>query len=588
MSSLVRRMWEWIKERSALDELPFKRVPYDHFSLGPWLGAIVAGSFALLAITGLILLFYYDTEAPAETNKELLENKPFFNLILTTHLYAAHTMLLAAGVHMIRNFYLKIYERPRELLWIVGVITGFMALQTAFFGYSLIGDTTAFEAVQIGKGLVANSLGEWLGKTLGALAFGVEGIDFRRVLALHVIFAGILGLLFALHFSLFEGIGPFLGRRKRRVEEKDLAPWFPVNFVYMTALVLAVWGIIVLANALSQAAGFIHRLLYPLPIFEGTELAEKVRPMPPWFLVYAFKLFQLDFLYLGVQGFNALLILILALVVPPLVLIGLPFIDKSPTADPLRRYTASALTLYLVTMLIVLTVWGAATLGYASKAMVAAIFLAPAFVVFGGLRVMARHKDGELTAGAANFYMTALILAGVFLALIAGVTSNAPGSQVWGEVGSALVGVFFGALFVYLAAYYSDKVRREESGQAEEEHYHGPTGNPGEVPDLFLYIGVVSTAIIAVTAAMLAYSGIGALEILVPQTFAPPPDLDPLRNPAGIAALVSALLLGLASILFIVFRSYTLERVPYKGALKETLPHLPTFIAFIVALALVL
>ncbi|MEB3859690.1 MAG: hypothetical protein LRS43_00605, partial [Desulfurococcales archaeon] len=57
---LLRDSWKWIQERTGLDRLPFFRVPYNYMSLGFWLGAIVAASFMLLAITGLLLLFYYD------------------------------------------------------------------------------------------------------------------------------------------------------------------------------------------------------------------------------------------------------------------------------------------------------------------------------------------------------------------------------------------------------------------------------------------------------------------------------------------------------------------------------------------------
>jgi quinol-cytochrome oxidoreductase complex cytochrome b subunit len=495
-------------------------------------------------------------------------------------------MLLSAAIHMLRNFYLKIYEKPRELLWILGVITGFIALQTAFFGYSLIGDTTAFEAVQIGKGLVANSLGEWLGKTLGALAFGTEGIDFRRVLAFHVLMAGLLGLLFAAHFGLFESIGPFIGRRKKQVSESDLAPWFPVNFIYMTALLMGVWGLIVLANALSQAAGFVHRLIYPLPIFEGTPLAERVRPMPPWFLVYAFKLFQLDFLYIGKQGFNALPIFILSLIVPPLILISIPFIDRKATADPLERYAATSITLYLVTILATLTVWGAATLGYSSKAVALSIFLAPAIVIFSGLRVLAKRKKGEMDPYYAVFYISTTIVIAAFLPLVAGVMADAPGSQVAAEVGTALFGVAMAALLVYLASWYSEKIAKEASETAAEgEAKANPAG--GDVPQLFIIIGVASTLIIGLTAALLGYAGVSVLEVLKPTTIQPPPQIDPVKNPAGIAALTATLLFGLYSLFYVLYRVYVLEKVPFKGNVREFLPHLPTIVSLIVAIALV-
>lgn len=474
----------------------------------------------------------------------------------------------------------------------MGVITGFTALQTAFFGYSLVGDTTAFEAVQIGKGLAANSLGEWLGKTLAALAFGVEGIDFHRVLSLHIIMAGLLGMLFALHFGLFEGIGPFLGRGRGKVKESELAPWFPVNFVYMLALLLGVWGVIVLANALSQAAGFIHRLIYPLPIFEGTPLAEKVRPMPPWFLVYAFKLFQLDFLYIGIPGFNAILIFILALLVLPLILILVPFIDKKNTADPLERYAATSITLYLVTMLATLTVWGAATLGYSSKALALMIFLAPALVIFIGLRVLARQRRGEIDPYYAVFYISSIIIVAIFLTLIAAIPATmhggAPGVQVAAEVGTAIFGVALATLLIYIASWYSGRISSTaQASKALESCASHTQADPDDVPTLFVAIGVISVIIIGFASSLLGYAGASALEILKPTTLQPPPQLDPIKNPAGIAALTATLLLGLYSLFYVVYRVYVIDEVPFKGTVRESLPHVITWIALIVAVALV-
>jgi len=577
-----RRLWKWIESRSALEELPLKRVPYDHFNLGAWLGAIVAGSFILLAVTGLILLVYYDPSSPAETNKELLESKPFFNLILTTHLYAAHAMLLSAVVHMLRNFYLKVYRKPRELLWILGVIAGFIALQTAFFGYSLIGDTTSFEAVSIGKGLVASSLGDWLGKTLGALAFGVEGIDFSRVLGFHVLFAALLGLLFMAHFSIFEGLGPFLRRRKT---EGELAPWFPVNFLYMLALLLGVWGVITLADAISQAAGYVHRLIYPLPIFEGSKLASTVRPMPPWFLVYAFKLFQLDFLYLSVQGYNALPIFVISLVIPPLVLIIVPFIDRAEDIDPLKRFKATSIVLYLVSIMATLIVWGAATLGYSSKQLAISIFVAPLVVILVGLHFMRLYRLGKASFGRSMIGVLGGVTASIALILGAGFTSGIGTSQVRIEVGVGIFGVMLALLLLLIAKRYSD-LSLEFERSVHNTPSTGTSSNDRDIPLFFIGVGVGASILLGISAALFGYAGISALELVKPMSIKLPASLDPLLNPAGIAALASLVLLSLYSIIYNLYRVYTIERIPFKGELKEFIPHIPTLIALLATLAL--
>ena len=572
----IAELVEWLRERAGIDHLPLKRVPYSHMNIGAWLGAFVAGSFALLAITGLILLVYYDPVNPAETNKELLETKPFFNIILTTHLYAAHAMILAALVHMLRGLYHKLYDKPRELLWIMGVLTGFMAIQTAFFGYSAIGDTTAFEAVMIGKGLVESSLGPWLGKTLGALAFGAEGIDFGRVIAFHIIMAAILGLLFMAHFGLFEVHGP-----KIKEKAEELAPWFPVNFLYMTDLTLGVWGIIILANAISQAVGFVHRLLYPLPIFEGTELAEQVRPMPPWFLVYAYKLFQFGFLYLRFDfidvTYSALPVFIISMVLPPLVLAGLPFIDRSKEEAPLARIRAVGLATYLVTLFIQLTVWGALTLGYSSLFMVLTIFALPAIVIFGGLTVASKAWKGEIDKKRAFNIQEGIVLLASALPVAAALLAGAS-EQAWAEAVVAYIGVILAAVFVHYAVKYSFK---EQSSGVKGQMLP-------EIPKEMIYIGLASLAVTSISAALVIYSGIGVIELLVPTTVTVPASIDPLVNPAGVAALIATVFLGVSSLVYLLYRVVTWDKIPYKGLTSELLPHIPAYIGFIIALLLII
>jgi hypothetical protein len=66
--------------------------------------------------------------------------------------------------------------------------------------------------------------------------------------------------------------------------------------------------------------------------------------MPPWFLVYAFKLFQLTFLYIpeGIRvpllgelyGFSSLPVLIASFGIPPLILASIPFIARGATLHP--------------------------------------------------------------------------------------------------------------------------------------------------------------------------------------------------------------------------------------------------------------
>ncbi|MCE4599376.1 MAG: cytochrome b N-terminal domain-containing protein [Desulfurococcales archaeon] len=578
---LIGRLWDWIYERSGLDHLPFFRVPYSYMKLEFWLGALVASSFMLLVITGLLLLFYYNPADPVGSNKALIEEKPFGRLLLTTHLYAAHAMILSAIIHFFRNFLVGAYKKPRELVWIVGIITGLIMIQTAFFGYSMVGDKIAQEAVAIGSGLVADSFGTYWGKVLVALAFGIEEeTRYFRLLAIHIIMAGLLGLLFALHFGLFEQHGPQPDHRetrwRRRPEKisqdrKDLAPWFPVNLLYILVVTLGIWGIIILANAVSQAAGFVHQLLYPLPIFEDSPIAEKARPMPPWFLVYAFKIFQLDFLYLPYEGHAALLIFILAMVLPPLILAIFPFVDKSEYTNPLHRPWITIVGGLVLIYLIQLTIWGALSIGYSSLYSVAIIFLLPAIIVIEGVLIMSNVVKGRKITPLQFGLLMAVILIGFiapFLPVLLGESTEAS----WADAATAIIGVAGAIAYLgILGALMPEESESTAVGSSPtaSTSNRGSSEERGDPSLFFMITGILEFALIV-------FSGV-FLGLVI----------DPIANPAGATALWALVFLGGYGLVHILYRVLTLDKIPYKGP-SEAIPHLLVLIAFLIALPIII
>ncbi len=579
----------WLEERLRLDHLPFYRVPYSYMTLEFWLGAIVASSFMLLVISGLLLLFYYKPDNPVLANYELVTEKPFGRFLLTTHLYAAHAMIFSGIIHLFRNMYRGAYKKPRELVWIVGIITGLIMIQTAFFGYSLVGDKIAEEAVAIGGGLVANSFGPYWGKVLVALAFDIdEAARYYRLLAMHIILAGLLGLLFMLHFGLFEQHGPQPSHEEtgwktkpERIpqDREDLAPWFPVNFLYMTFLGLGVWGFIVLLNSISQAAGFVHQLLYPLPIFEPDKLAaagvenppewmleaaEKTRPMPPWFLVYAFKIFQLKFLYLDAIGYSALLIFILSMIVPPVLLMAFPFTDRHESTHPLDRPFPTIAGGLLLIYLVQLTIWGALSIGYHSLATVALIFLVPAVIVILGYIILSKHKHGErVSPGLALGFVAITLL--VFIAPGAWIVfKGAKGASetLWADLATMTIGLALAIAYVALLA----------TSIPEKEGSSSRTVQIGsqDVPLALVGLAVVDLFLLILSVLLLALW------------------IDPVANPAGATALVALLFLSAAGLVHAAYRATTIDRIPYTWIGRELPPHLLVYIAAIIAAAIII
>ncbi|MEB3860314.1 MAG: cytochrome b N-terminal domain-containing protein, partial [Desulfurococcales archaeon] len=482
----------------------------------------------------------------------------FGRFLLTTHLFAAHAMLLSAIVHMFRNFIVGAYKKPRELVWIVGVITGFIALQAAFFGYSLLGDRIAQEAIAIGTGLVEQSLGIMvrigdttveLGKFLVALAFDVnEEARYFRLLALHIIMATLLFLLFALHFGLFEQHGPQPSHEETgwktepetiSQDRPDLAPWFPVNFMYILVITLGIWGAIILASAASQAAGFVHQLLYPLPIYEGTEVAEKARPMPPWFLVYAFKLFQLDFLYIDAPGMSAILVFLLSLVLPPLVLILIPFIDRGSSTHPLDRPKTIILGGVLLIYFWQLTVWGALGLGYHSKWFTAAIFLAPLLIVSSGIYLMRGVREGHGASPILGLILIGSVTASFVLPLLPKLFGQAAVS--WPDAATLFLGVALSIGYLGVIASMS------MGGEGRNKRLAGASGTPGEIPLSVVVLAVIELAIVIYSGTFLATA------------------VDPLSRPALTSALAGLMLLALSGLFHIIYRVVVSDKIPISG-----------------------
>ncbi|MEM2552987.1 MAG: hypothetical protein QXE02_05660, partial [Sulfolobales archaeon] len=80
-ANFVERIWNWIVDRANLRDIPFRKVPYTHFSLDFWLGAIVTSAFAWLVLTGLMLLIWYNPLDAYNSVMRIIEKVPYGQLL---------------------------------------------------------------------------------------------------------------------------------------------------------------------------------------------------------------------------------------------------------------------------------------------------------------------------------------------------------------------------------------------------------------------------------------------------------------------------------------------------------------------------
>ena len=167
------------------------------------LGVLTTVTFLVLALTGILLMFYYvpSVERAFMDIVRLQTVVPFGQLIRNMHRWGAHLMVATTVLHMVRVFYTGAYKPPREFNWGVGVVLLVLTLGASFTGYLLPWDQLAYWAITVGTSVAAYepTLGPLLKKILlGGPEVGQEALT--RFYALHImVIPALMALLIALH-----------------------------------------------------------------------------------------------------------------------------------------------------------------------------------------------------------------------------------------------------------------------------------------------------------------------------------------------------------------------------------------------------
>ncbi len=167
------------------------------------LGVLTTILFGILALTGVLLMFYYvPTIERAYMNIVGLQTQvPFGQLLRNLHRWGAHLMVLVVILHMVRVFYTGAYKPPREFNWLVGVALLILTLGASFTGYLLPWDQLSYWAITVGTSIAAYepTMGAVLRKILlGGPEVGQDALT--RFYALHImVIPGIMLFLIGLH-----------------------------------------------------------------------------------------------------------------------------------------------------------------------------------------------------------------------------------------------------------------------------------------------------------------------------------------------------------------------------------------------------
>jgi quinol-cytochrome oxidoreductase complex cytochrome b subunit len=172
-----------------------------------WLGTISAVLFAILTLTGVVLMFLYvpSVERAYLSIKDLEFVVSYGWFLRGLHRVAAHLMVAVVFLHMLRVFLTGAYKngtavnQNRPLNWIVGIVLLLVTLLLSFTGYLLPWDQLAYWAITVGTNIASAApvVGEWL----RFLLLGGSTIEQNALIRFYVLHCFFLPLLVLFLFS---------------------------------------------------------------------------------------------------------------------------------------------------------------------------------------------------------------------------------------------------------------------------------------------------------------------------------------------------------------------------------------------------
>jgi ubiquinol-cytochrome c reductase cytochrome b subunit len=277
----VPRAEGWWDRRLAF---PAIRRYLDTFSVpghGSWahaLGGALVTLLAFEAVTGLLLLVYFEPDAAGAHRSvtAIAETVRFGWLVRSLHHWGAHAAVVVMLLHGASTFLRRAFRAPREVTWWIGLSLGLAVMGLAFSGTVLPWDGPALYAAQVG-GAVLQSV-PWVGLALADVARGGPAVGpatLHRAYVTHAfVLPAFLLLASAAHIFLVHahGLAPTLATTGR-------TSWR--SFLPRAAL-----GWLLLINVIVVIAALRPPLVQPAVDVMASDSLSR----PPWFLMAVFQL----------------------------------------------------------------------------------------------------------------------------------------------------------------------------------------------------------------------------------------------------------------------------------------------------------
>jgi ubiquinol-cytochrome c reductase cytochrome b subunit len=345
----LKQIVGWALDRFAVKPIE-KSLMDRRVAKGAWYygdGAALFLLFNVLLVTGAFLALSYSPslEGAYSSVRYITDNQTLGWFVRGLHYWSAGLMVVMLCFHLFRQILAGGYKSPREGTWLIGVLLFFTVIATSYLGYVLRWDERAIYGLRVSLNLFYRV--PLIGESLVLLVQGGPHIGSQtlpRIYAVHVILVPLLLLaLVGYHMYLVvvhgitgptERTRPVAGAEEQRrlykadaMSEERGETFFPYTAAKSGAFAGVVF-LIVLVLTLTLGPG----RLYP-----EANLVEPSFPAEEWWWAWYSSLAALlpprlaTAFYLGFP------------VVLFLILVSLPFLDRSPRRGLRNRPVAAVL-----------------------------------------------------------------------------------------------------------------------------------------------------------------------------------------------------------------------------------------------------
>ena len=391
LNGVASGLLTWVDQRFPLmsnwrDHLAEYYAP-KNFNFWYYFGSLAMFVLVLQIVTGIFLTMNYKPDATqACASVEYIMRDVWGGwLIRYMHSTGASAFFICVYLHMFRGLMYGSYRKPRELIWIFGMLIYLCLMAEAFFGYLLPWGQMSYWGAQVIINLFASvpfigpDLSEWIRGD-----FVVSDATLNRFFAFHVIAIPLVLLgLVAAHILALHEVGSNNPDGVEIKAKKDanghpldgipFHPYYTVKDTLGVVVFLMVFSIIMFF--LPEGGGYFLEYNNFIP---ADPLKTPPHIAPVWYFTPFYSILRAV-----PPMFNSQFPGVIAMGVSTLIFFALPWLDRSPVKSirykgPLFR---AALTIFVIVFLVLgylgtepTNVWGqfGAWLGNADRATVVA------------------------------------------------------------------------------------------------------------------------------------------------------------------------------------------------------------------------